>query len=353
VATSAFLDQLRITHPIIQAPMAGVSTPALAAAVSSAGGLGSLGLGASSVSAAEQAIEATRALTSNPFNVNLFCHQPAVRDDFRERAWLSVLAPEFARFGAEAPSRLNEIYPSFIHDTQMQDMLLKQAPAVVSFHFGLPDASVIEAFKAKGIITLATATSLTEAHAIARAGIDGIVAQGIEAGGHRGVFNPADNDPAQPTFVLLRQLVAETSLPIIAAGGIMDGATISEVLSAGATAAQLGTAFVLCPESSANEAYRSRLQNARAGSTAMTTAISGRPARGLVNRLVTLGETCGVPVADYPCAYDAAKQLNALAAKVGDHDYAAHWAGEGAPLARAMPAEALINILVAELNAAG
>ena len=343
------LKQLGIEHPIIQAPMAGVSTPEMAAAVSNAGGLGSIAVGASGVAQARQMIERTRALTARPFNVNVFCHAPARRDPVREATWLEYLAPLFAEFGAEVPAGLDEIYPSFLHDGAALAMLLELRPAVVSFHFGLPPAECIRALHEAGIQLLATATNLHEAELVEQAGIDVIVAQGIEAGGHRGMFDPEATDARLSTAVLVRLLARHTRLPVIAAGGIMDGAGIAAMLALGASAVQLGTAFVLCPESAANAGYRANMQGARTARTVLTAALSGRPARGMVNRLIAYGEAEGSPPPpDYPVAYDAAKRLNAAASKHGDTEFAAHWAGQGAPLARALPAAELVSQLVAE-----
>jgi nitronate monooxygenase len=345
-----FLARLAVQYPIIQAPMAGVSTPRLAAEVSNAGGLGSLGLGASTAAQARQMIEETRALTGRPFNVNLFCHVPARRDAAREAAWLAHLAPLFEGAGIAVPSALDEIYKSFNEDEDMFRMLLELRPAVVSFHFGLPSAERLAAFRDAGMVTMATATNLREAAVIEQAGIDAIVAQGIEAGGHRGMFDPDETDERLSTSVLVRLLVKKTGVPIVAAGGIMDGAGIRSALDLGAAAAQLGTAFILCPESSASAAYRANLKSERAMATMLTAAISGRPARGMVNQLIAHGEAPGSPpAAPYPVAYDAAKQLHAAAARMGNHEFAAHWAGQGAPLSREMPAAELLRQLVAEM----
>ncbi len=343
------VEQLGIRYPIIQAPMAGVSTPQLAAAVTNSGGLGSLGIGASTESQAREMIEQTKALTSGPFNVNVFCHQPARRDTTAEHAWVQHLAPLFEEAGAEPPDSLGEIYASFIGNREMLDMLLELKPAVVSFHFGIPSAPCIAALKQAGIFTMATATCLTEAAAIEAAGIEAIVAQGIEAGGHRGVFNPDLPDERLSTLVLVRLLACQTALPIIGAGGIMDGYSMKSVLDAGATAVQLGTAFVLCPESAANSAYREALRSERTTTTRLTKVLSGRPARGMVNQLILHGEKKdSPPPADYPVAYDAAKRLNAAAAKTGNHEFAAHWAGQGAPLARELPAKDLVTLILEE-----
>ncbi len=349
-ATRQFLESLNLEQPIVQAPMAGVATPELAAAVSNAGALGSLGIGTSTADQARQMIEKTRALTSRPFNVNLFCHTPAQRDAEREAAWLTHLAPLFEQVGAQAPTTLNEIYGTFTDDTQMFEMLLEQRPNVISFHFGLPAPEWLKAFKDAGIYTIATATCLREAAIIEKAGIDAIIAQGIEAGGHRGIFDPAGSDERLSTAVLVRQLVRHTALPIIAAGGIMDGESIVAMQHLGAAAAQLGTAFILCPETAANAAYRANLKSERAHSTRLTPVLSGRPARGMTNAFITFGDAPGSPPpADYPVAYDANKQLNAAASKLGNHDFAAQWAGQGAPLARELPAADLVRALVAEM----
>jgi nitronate monooxygenase len=346
-----FLERLGIEFPIIQAPMAGVSTPQLAAAVSNAGGLGSLGIGASTADQARKMIEEARSLTRGPFNVNVFCHLPAQRDAEREAAWLRHLAPLFAEAGSVPPVVLNEIYSTFIEDDSVFELLIDLRPAVVSFHFGLPPADRIRALREAGIVTMASATSPREAALIEQAGIDAIVAQGIEAGGHRGVFDPEAVDERLSTAVLVRLLVERTKLPVIAAGGIMDGQGIRAALDLGAAAAQLGTAFILCPESAANASYRANLKSERTATTRLTSVLSGRPARGMVNRLIAFGEAPGSPLpAPYPVAYDAAKQLNAAAAKLGNHEFAAHWAGQGAPLARELPAAQLVQTLVAELR---
>ena len=356
---SDLLARLGLRHPIFQAPMAGVSTPRLAAAVSNAGGLGALGIGASTAAQARAMIEETFALTDRPFNVNVFCHAPAADDPAGDAAWLAHLAPRFQALGLTPPTQLREIYRSFVQADDVFALLLELRPAVVSFHFGLPAPAWIAALRQAGIVTLATATCLAEARQIEAAGVDAIVAQGIEAGGHRGLFDPSAPDERLSTLVLLQRLRRDTRLPLIAAGGLMDGAGIRAALALGAVAAQLGTAFVLCPESAADAAYRAALQGERAEHTRLTSVLSGRPARGLLSPFIAEGEQlpAGLAPAAYPRAYDATKQLHAAASRGGhsdhatDHatDYAAHWAGQGAPLARALPAAALIDTLVAEM----
>lgn len=351
-ASEHFLGKLDLQFPIIQAPMAGIATPRLAAAVANAGALGSLGIGASSLLQAQQLIEETRGLTTRPFNVNVFCHAPAQRSREREAAWLAYLAPLFAEVHAAPPTMLDEIYKTFLDDDEAFGMLLEQRPAAVSFHFGLPGADRIRALREAGIYTLATATNPHEAALIEQAGIDAIVAQGIEAGGHRGMFSLDATDECLSTAVLVRLLVRCTKLPVIAAGGIMDGAGIRAMLDLGAAAAQLGTAFIACPESAATANYRMNLKSGRAATTSLTSVLSGRPARGMVNRFITFCEATGAPTPPgYPVAYDAAKQLNTAAAKLGHHEFAAQWAGQGAPLARELAAAELVSTLVAEMAA--
>lgn len=345
----SFLTRLGIELPIIQAPMAGVATPELAAAVSNAGALGSLGAAAWNVEQTREKIRQTRTLTSRPFNVNVFCHVTAQRNAEQEAAWIAHLTPLFTEIGATPPDALESGYKTFVGDDEMLEMLIDERPAVVSFHFGLPSDGFIAALKGAGITLLATATNLAEAQAIAEAGLDAVIAQGIEAGGHRGMFDPEAPDEQLSTAVLVRLLAQRTQLPVIAAGGIMDGRGIRAALDLGATAAQLGTAFVTCPESAANAAYRKALKSERAHHTRLTTAISGRPARGMLNRLITHGDAPGSPpAAAYPLAYHAAKQLNAAASKQGNYDFAAQWAGQGAPLARELPAAELVNTLAKE-----
>ncbi|MCP1573889.1 nitronate monooxygenase [Herbaspirillum rubrisubalbicans] len=351
--STSLLQRLGLAHPIIQAPMAGSSTVAMAAAASNAGALGSLALGAASVAQARQALAQLNALTEKPFNVNFFCHQPAVLDAARDAAWIQHLQAHLDEFGGSISLPLKEIYPSFIVDTDMQQLMLEQPPAVVSFHFGLPEAALIQALKKAGVFLLATATNLEEARQIEAAGIDAIVAQGFEAGGHRGIFDE-HRDEAIGTFALVRLLAQHSRLPIIAAGGIMDGQGIAAALQLGAQAVQLGTAFLLTRESAANAAYRNLLKSSRAQHTRVTAAISGRRARGIVNRFMEEIDISAAPaIPAYPVAYDAGKQLNALASAHEVHEFGAHWAGQGAALIRdGYTVGELIHLLVKEWQAA-
>ena len=347
------LDLLGIRLPIIQAPMAGVSSPAMAAAVTQAGALGSLGVGASNAAGARAMIAAVREQSTGPFNVNVFCHRPAVANAVVEAAWIERFRPEFEALGATPPAALSEIYRSFVEDDAMLAMLLEERPSVVSFHFGLPGEAAIRALRDAGIVLFASATSLSEARAVAAAGVHAVVAQGWEAGGHRGLFDEQAPDDQIGTMALTRLLAHELDLPVIAAGGIMDGAGIAAALSLGASAAQLGTAFIATDESLADEGFRAALASDAAHHTIMTHSISGRPARSLPNQLTTLG--AGVQpsdVPDYPIAYDLGKALHAAAKARGQFGFGAQMAGQGAPLFRPMPAGRLVANLAAELDQA-
>ncbi|MDB5328337.1 MAG: 2-nitropropane dioxygenase [Phycisphaerales bacterium] len=340
--------------PIIQAPMAGTSTPALAAAVCEAGGLGSIAIGAVAAAEAEQMISRARSLTDRPFNVNVFCHRPARPNPAVEAAWINRLTERYHAFGGRPPAELREIYTSFIVDDAMLEVILRQRPSVVSFHFGLPPAAVVAALRAIGTVLLSTVTSVAEAELARVVGVDALVAQGYEAGGHRGVFDPDAADDRLTTAALVRLLVQRQPLPVIAAGGVMDGAGIAAMLSLGAAAVQMGTAFIGCPESTADAGFRNALASDAAFHTTMTRVISGRPARCLPNAFTGWGEgIASADVPDYPIAYDAGKALNAAAKAAGDFGYGAQWAGQGAPLARALPAAELMRALAQELSDAG
>ncbi len=344
-------DLVGVDLPIVQAPMAGVSTPAMAAAVAGAGALGSIGVGATNAAGARAMIAAVRERTRRPLNVNVFCHAPARADAAVERAWIERLRPEFERVGGRPPGALREIYRSFVEDDEMLAALVEAKPAVVSFHFGVPAPDRVAALRRAGIVLFGSATSVREGRALAEAGVQAVVAQGYEAGGHRGVFDPDAGDDRLGTMALTRLLVRALDVPVIAAGGIMDGAGVAAALRLGAIAAQLGTAFVASDESQADAGYRRALASEAANHTVMTRSVSGRPARGLPNRLTALGE--GVPPRDvpaYPIAYDAGKALHAAATSAGDAGYGAHWAGQGAPLARALPAAEIVAAIASEMR---
>lgn len=349
IMNNILCQTLNLRYPIIQAPMAGVSTPELAAAVSNAGALGSVSVGASTPDQAEGMITRALSLTDGPLNVNVFCHAPVERNHELERAWISRFSEVFERYEADIPAELIEIYQSFHNNEEMMALLLDMAPAVVSFHFGLPSEAFLQRLKSRGIVTLASATCVREALAIEAVGIDYIVAQGIEAGGHRGIFSIEGEDDQLSTFTLVQAIKKVTRLPVISAGGIMDGAGIGAMLRLGATGVQMGTAFILCPESSANTTYRVALKSEKAASTVMTSAISGRPARCITNDFCHLtrqfSQDCIPP---YPLTYYLGKALAVAAAAKGAHGFGAQWAGQGASLARELPAGELIRTLVTE-----
>jgi nitronate monooxygenase len=345
------LEMLGAELPIIQAPMAGVSTPAMAAAVSNAGGLGSIGVGGTDADGARRMIADFNERSRRSLNVNVFCHRPATANEVIEASWIEFLRPHFVAFGSEPPTRLKEIYRSFVEDDAKLRMLIEMKPRVVSFHFGLPPPPAVRALRQAGIVLLATATNLEEGRAAEGAGVHALVAQGYEAGGHRGVFDPDADDSCLGTFALTRILTRALRAPVIAAGGIMDGAGIAAVLRLGASAAQLGTAFVSCDESKADVGYRNALASEAAHHTKMTRAISGRPARCVKNSFTTLA-AC-VParkIPAYPIAYDVGRALNVAGQAANDTGYGAHWAGQGAPLRRSMPAADLVLNLAREIR---
>jgi nitronate monooxygenase len=349
--TQQLLEQLDIQHPIFKAPMAGTSTPVLAAAVSNAGGLGALGLGAHSIDAARQAIHQTKALTDKPFQLNFFCHESIESDPIIEQQWINYLAPYFEFYNAKPPAKMAQIYPSFLDNDERLQLVLEEKPKAVSFHFGIPTSAQIQAIKQAGILLFATATNLPEAQLIEQAGLDGIIAQGVQAGGHRGTFN-ASVDSGLMTDDLVTLLSSQINIPIIATGGVMNGADIQRVLNLGASAAQLGTAFVICPESAASQSYRQRLLDPSKQMTQITASISGRPARGLVNNWQNLIDAPHrPPVAAYPYAYDLAKQLIRITSQNHNDDFSVMWAGSEVHRLRNLDAATLMQTLIMELRA--
>jgi nitronate monooxygenase len=295
-------------------------------------------------------IAAFRERSSRSLNVNVFCHAPAKPDAAREAAWIARLRPELDRLGAAPPPSLTEIYRSFLVDDDMLAALLAEPPEVVSFHFGMPSPERVRALRDAGIVLLGSATCLDEARRLVAAGVQAVIAQGYEAGGHRGVFDPDARDDELGTMALTRILVRELRVPVLSAGGIMDGAGIAAALRLGASGAQLGTAFVTATESQADDAYRAAMASDAAHHTEMTRVISGRPARCLSNRFTAWGagvDPADVP--DYPIAYDLGKALHAAAKRANEPGFGAQWAGQGAPLSRTLPAARLVQELVAEL----
>lgn len=352
-----FCERFDLSYPMVQAPMAGVTTPLLAAEVRKAGALPSLGCGAMSPEVLEKNIVEYMDLVSESesplININFFSHQVEMVDEAANAAWLKELSPLFKRFEAQTPDTLNVIYHSLLTVDERVEILLAKQPQIVSFHFGLPSEKVLDKLKAAGVAIFASACHLDEAKLLEAAGVDYIVAQGYEAGGHRGIFDPM-MDKELGTLELLKLLKKECYTPIIAAGGLMDGHDIRLMLEHGAEAVQLGTAFVLCPESAASKEYREQLRvHAKTNSETLVSAdISGRPARGLKTKLTDLGirlrEVEQLKRPAYPVLYDANKQLNEVALRQGDDGYGAYWSGTGLSRIREMPAQELIKQLVTE-----
>ena len=344
----SILELLEIKHPIFLAPMAGVSTPELTAEVSNQGALGALGLGANTPDSAKAQILHTQALTEHPFQVNFFCHQPEQLNPETAQQWIEYLGPQFAKFKAQPPKTLNCIYPSFLDNDDFLNVVLDTEPKAVSFHFGIPYPHQIQALKQAGIITMVTATNLLEAQAIEAAGIDIIIAQGIEAGGHRGIFNK-HIDAAIKTNDLVTLILSHCHCPVVAAGGIMNGEQARNMLKLGASAVQLGTAFVQCKSSNASAAYRQALFSQ--SMTQISASLSGRPARGLFgawHKFVDAPQRPNLP--EYPYTYDIAKQLISIANQQQDTSYGAFWAGSNVAQIRALEAADLVNQLVLEMQ---
>ena len=353
-----FLENLKLRAPIFQAPMAGVSTPELAAAVSNAGGLGALGLGASNWESAAKQVRAFRALSEGPLHLNFFCHDEPERNPTLEAAWIARFSPAFVALNASPPNSLKNPYSSAKDDPQLIDFAMEYRPKLISFHFGLPNKETLNALTSLDIPIITSVTNLDDAALALNTGVDGLIAQGIEAGGHRGSFD-ADSDydfssNAPTTLELVERLRVLTSLPIVAAGGIMTGVDAAHALNAGANAVQLGSAFLLCPESGANADYRDQIRAARGSSTVVTRAISGRAARGIGNKTTALGDKAKKQdVPPYPITYDLSKQLNALAVEQQGSGYGAYWAGTGISQARELSASDLVEELIEELAAEG
>ncbi|MET8580743.1 nitronate monooxygenase [Streptomyces collinus] len=336
--------------PIVQAPMAGgVSVPQLAAAVSEAGGLGFLAAGYKTADGMYQEIKQLRGLTARPFGVNLFMPQPEYAESGAVEVYAHQLAGEAAWYETELgdpDSGRDDGY-----DAKLAVLLDNPVP-VVSFHFGVPSRDVLDSLRRAGTLTLVTATTAEEALAVERAGADAVIAQGVEAGGHQGTHRDlAENDGSGIGLLALVAQMRETvRVPVVAAGGIMRGAQIAAVLAAGASAAQLGTAFVATHESGAPAPHKQALTNPLFARTELTRAFSGRPARALVNRF--LREHGPYAPAAYPEVHHLTSPLRKAAAKAGDAQGMALWAGQGHRMARELPAGELVRVLAAELTAA-
>ncbi|MFJ9961577.1 nitronate monooxygenase [Streptomyces avermitilis] len=337
-------------HPIVQAPMAGgVSVPQLAAAVAEAGGLGFLAAGYKTADGMYQEIKQLRGLTGRPFGVNLFMPQPEQADPAAVEVYANQLAGEAAWYETELgdpDSGRDDGY-----DAKLAVLLDNPVP-VASFHFGCPARDVLESLARAGTLTLVTATTVDEALAVQRAGAGAVIVQGVEAGGHQGTHrdNPEADGAGIGLLSLLAQVREAVTLPIVAAGGLMRGSQIAAVLAAGASAAQLGTAFVATPESGANAVHKQALTNPLFVRTELTRAFSGRPARGLVNRFMR--EHGPYAPAAYPEVHHLTSPLRKAAAKAGDAQGMALWAGQGHRMARELPAGQLVQTLADEVGAA-
>ena len=332
--------------PIIQAPIAGVQGAALAIAVSEAGGLGSLPCAMLTVEAMRKEISAIRAATDLPYNVNFFAHAVPAADPQREAAWRAALAPYYREYGIDAAS-----IPSGPGRTpftaEAAGALEEFKPAVVSFHFGLPSAELVRRVRSWGSKILACATTVDEAQWLEAHGADAIVAQGVEAGGHRGIFLSGDLSTQSGTFALLPQVLAAVKVPVIAAGGIADAKGVRAALALGASAVQIGTSYLLCPEATTSAVHRAALKSKDARNTALTNLFTGRPARGIVNRVMReLGPMSNAAPA-FPLATSAIAPLRAKAEAQGRGDFSPLWSGQNATGCREIPA-AELTVALAE-----
>lgn len=342
---------LGLDLPIIQAPMAGVQGSALAAAVCNAGGLGSLPAAMLSLDALREELSRLRGLTSGPYNVNFFCHPAPAPDDAADHRWRAALAPYYAELGLDAgniaagPGRAP-------FGAAAAELLEAFKPAVVSFHFGLPCAELLARVKAWGAKVLSSATTVDEALWLQAHGADAIIAQGLEAGGHRGMFLSQDLSTQLGTLALVPQIVRAVRLPVIAAGGIAHADSVRAVLALGAVAAQVGTAYLLCPEASTSALHRAALRSPDARHTALTRLFTGRPARGIVNRLMRELGPMSAAAPAFPLATAAIAPLRARAESLGSTDFSPLWSGQDASGCADLGAAALTRRLAGVAPAA-
>ncbi|HET7729758.1 MAG TPA: nitronate monooxygenase [Usitatibacter sp.] len=335
-------------YPIIQAPMAGVQAGALAAAVSEAGGLGSLPCAMLTPQAMRAELEAMRARVGRRVNVNFFCHVPPTPDERREAAWREALAPYYREFAIDAakvpagPGRAP-------FTAEAADVLEEFRPEIVSFHFGLPSEALLARVKGWGSKVLASATTVEEARWLEARGVDAVIAQGVEAGGHRGIFLSGDLTTQVGTFSLLPQVVDAVKVPVIAAGGIADARGVAAAMALGASAVQVGTAFLLCPEATTSAVHRAALKSEAARHTALTNLFTGRPARGIVNRIIREMGAIHPAAPAFPLATSAIAPLRAKAEAQGSGDFSPLWSGQNASGCREMPAAQLLQQLASRL----
>ena len=341
-----FAEWLGVRHPVIQAPMAGVQGTALAAAVSDAGGLGSLPCALLSADALRAELADLRSRTDRPFNVNFFAHTQPEPDAAMEHAWRARLEPYYR----ERRLDVRNISPGarrLPFNQEMADAIAARPPAIVSFHFGLPASPLVQQIKRGGSKVLASATTREEAEWLQAHGADAVIAQGLEAGGHRGLFLSADLTLQMGTLALLPQIVSAVRVPVIAAGGIADASGVRAAVALGAAAVQVGTAYLLCHEATTSAVHRAALSSPAAGHTAVTNVFTGRPARGIVNRLMReLGPLRG-DVPAFPLAADAIAPLRATAEAAGSDDFSPLWAGQNVTGCRNTPAAEVTLALAA------
>ena len=342
-----FLDLVGIELPIVLAPMAGAMDGELVAAVSAAGGLGSLPCAMLGPPQIRQEVERIRAHTAKPINLNFFCHAAPALNNAREAAWRERLAPYYRELaidpGAPVPSSNRAPF-----DDALCDVVLELKPKVVSFHFGLPAPALLQRIKREGFAVFSSATTVAEARWLAEHGVDAVIAQGFEAGGHRGMFLTDDIAAQVGSLALVPQIVDAVDVPVIAAGGITDARGIAAAFALGAAAVQMGTAFLHCPESKIAKPHRAALQSAQADGTTLTNVMTGRPARGLINRLIREVGPISADAPEFPLATGAVLPLRAKAEAMGSGDFSPMWSGQAAALGRAMPAGELARKLAAE-----
>ncbi|MCU8029140.1 nitronate monooxygenase [Shewanella sp. SM73] len=333
-----------IELPIIQAPMAGVQGSALAIAVSQAGALGSLPCAMLSLEALDTALTHIRTQTTKPINVNFFCHHEPEPQAAKQAAWLNQLAPYFSELGVNPDSQTVGAQRAPYTSTQAE-VLAKFKPEVVSFHFGLPNEDLLLEIKSWGSKIISTATTVEEALWLEARGADAIIAQGLEAGGHRGHFLSDDLTEQLGTFSLLPQIIAAVDIPVIAAGGIVDAKTVRAAMAMGASAVQVGTAYLLCPECTTSDIHRAALQSEAAQHTALTNLFTGRPARGIMNRFMAELGPINNAAPDFPLASSAVAVLRSAAEQQGFGDFSPLWCGQNATGCQAIPAVELTRQL--------
>jgi nitronate monooxygenase len=330
--------------PLIQAPMAGVQGAALAIAVTNAGGLGSLPSATFSLEALRDELRLLSNQATGPFNVNFFCHDAPAVDAEREAAWRAALTPYYAEFGIDAAS-IPAGGGRMPFNDDVADVVEPFKPAVVSFHFGLPSPALLARVRGWGAMIISSATTVDEARWLEARGVDAIIAQGLEAGGHRGMFLSADVGQQVGTFALLPQIVRAVRVPVIAAGGIADARGVAAAMALGAAAAQIGTAYLLCPEATTSDVHRAALQSDASSVTALSNVFTGRPARGIVNRLMReLGPMSSLPPA-FPLASAAIAPLRAAAERQGSGEFSPLWAGQNTTGCKPVPAADLTRSL--------